>query len=66
MIGLGLLLYVVGELSTLYIVLHVSLWVVLVGLAMTLIGPRGTKVIAFPLGQVPNSQPELPLTARAS
>lgn len=49
-IGLGLLLYVVGELSTLYIVLHVSLWVVLVGLAMTLIGPRGTKVIAFPLG----------------
>lgn len=49
-IGLGLLLYVVGELSTLYIVLHVSFWIVLVGLAMTLVGPRGTKVIAFPLG----------------
>jgi len=49
-IGLGLLLYVVGELSTLFIVLHVSLWIVLVGLAMTLVGVPGTKVIAFPLG----------------
>lgn len=49
-IGFGLLLYVVGELSTLFLVLHFSLWIVLVGLAMTLIGIRGTKVIAFPLG----------------
>lgn len=49
-IGLGLLLYVVGELSTLFLVLHVSLWIVLVGLAITLVGLRGTKVIAFPLG----------------
>ncbi|MFO0697957.1 MAG: VPLPA-CTERM-specific exosortase XrtD [Nitrospira sp.] len=49
-IGLGLLLYVVGELSTLYLVLHVSLWIVLVGLAMTLVGIPGTKVISFPLG----------------
>ena len=49
-IGLGLVLYVVGELSTLFLVLHVSLWIVVVGLAMTLIGIRGTKVIAFPLG----------------
>ena len=48
-IGLGLLLYVVGELSTLFLVLHVSLWVVLVGLVMTLVGIHGTKVIAFPL-----------------
>ncbi len=49
-ISLGLLLYVVGELSTLFLVLHVSLWIVLVGLAMTLVGIRGTKAIAFPLG----------------
>ncbi|MBK9948427.1 MAG: VPLPA-CTERM-specific exosortase XrtD [Nitrospira sp.] len=49
-IGCGLLLYVVGELSTLFLVLHLSLWIVLVGLAMTLIGIHGTKVIAFPLG----------------
>jgi exosortase D (VPLPA-CTERM-specific) len=48
-IGLGLFLYVVGELSTLFLVLHLSLWIVLVGLAMTLIGIHGTKVIAFPL-----------------
>ncbi|HMS83533.1 MAG TPA: VPLPA-CTERM-specific exosortase XrtD [Nitrospira sp.] len=49
-IGLGLLLYGVGELSTLYLVLHISLWIVLVGLAITLVGIRGMKVIAFPLG----------------
>lgn len=49
-IGLGLLVYVVGELSTLFLVLHISLWIVLVGLAMTLVGIHGTKVIAFPLG----------------
>jgi exosortase D (VPLPA-CTERM-specific) len=49
-IGLGLLLYVVGELSTLFLVLHVSLWIVLLGLVMTLVGIHGTKVIAFPLG----------------
>lgn len=49
-IGLGLLLYVVGELSTLFLVLHVSLWIVLVGLAMTLVGVHGAKVMAFPLG----------------
>ena len=49
-IGLGLILYVVGELSTLFLLLHVSLWIVLVGLAMTLVGIHGTKVIAFPLG----------------
>jgi exosortase D (VPLPA-CTERM-specific) len=49
-ICLGLFLYVIGELSTLFLVLHLSLWTVLVGLAMTLVGMRGTKVIAFPLG----------------
>lgn len=48
--ALGLVLYVVGELSTLFVVLHVSLWVVLVGLAIALLGIRGAKAIAFPLG----------------
>ncbi|MBH0201196.1 MAG: EpsI family protein [Nitrospira sp.] len=48
-IALGLMLYVVGELSTLFIILHVSLWMVIVGLAVTLLGIRGAKVIAFPL-----------------
>ncbi len=46
----GLFLYVVGELSTLFVVLHASLWIVMVGLAVTLLGIRGTRTIAFPLG----------------
>lgn len=49
-IALGLVLYVIGELSTLYVILHVSLWVVLVGLTISLFGIRGAKTIAFPLG----------------
>jgi len=49
-IALGLVLYVVGELSTLYVILHVSLWMVLVGLTVALLGVHGARVIAFPLG----------------
>ncbi|MBH0200383.1 MAG: VPLPA-CTERM-specific exosortase XrtD [Nitrospira sp.] len=49
-ITLGLVLHVLGELSTLYVVLHVSLWMVIVGLVIALLGLRGAKVIAFPLG----------------
>ena len=49
-IALGLMLYVVGEFSTLFIVLHFSLWMVIVGLAIALLGIRGAKAIAFPLG----------------
>lgn len=49
-IAVGLVLYVIGELSTLFIVLHVSLWIVFLGLAITLLGVRGTKAVAFPLG----------------
>lgn len=48
-IGLGLLLYVIGELATLFVVLHLSLWIVIVGLVIALIGVRGATVIAFPL-----------------
>ena len=48
-IALGLLLYVVGELSTLFVIHHFSLWTVIVGLVVTLIGVRGAKAIAFPL-----------------
>ncbi|NGZ96493.1 MAG: VPLPA-CTERM-specific exosortase XrtD [Nitrospira sp. WS110] len=49
-ITVGLILYVVGELSTLFVLLHVSLWVVFVGLSITLLGLRGAQAIAFPLG----------------
>ncbi|HWF62592.1 MAG TPA: VPLPA-CTERM-specific exosortase XrtD [Nitrospira sp.] len=48
-IALGFVVYVVGELSTLFVVLHVSLWIVIVGLAVTLLGIRGIKAVAFPL-----------------
>ncbi len=48
-ISLGLLLYVIGEMATLFVVLHVSLWIVVVGLVIALIGVRGAKMIAFPL-----------------
>ena len=49
-IALGLILYAAGELSTLFVILHVSLWVVLVGLTIALLGVRGARTIAFPLG----------------
>ncbi|HJT19701.1 MAG TPA: VPLPA-CTERM-specific exosortase XrtD [Nitrospira sp.] len=46
---LGLLLYWMGELTTLYLLLHVSLWLVIVGLVISLVGPRAARVAAFPL-----------------
>jgi len=64
-IALGLMLYVVGELSTLFIVLHFSLWMVIVGLAITLLGIRGAKAIAFPLGYLLTAIP-LPTFINAS
>lgn len=48
-VTLGLLLYVVGEFSTIYVVLHFSLWMVIVGLVIALIGIRGAQAISFPL-----------------
>ena len=45
----GLGLYFIGELSTLYVLLHISLLLVLVGLLISGIGGRGVKEIAFPL-----------------
>jgi len=56
-IAVGLILYAVGELSTLFVMLHVSLWVVLVGLAIALLGVRGARTIAFPLGYLLTAVP---------
>jgi exosortase D (VPLPA-CTERM-specific) len=42
-------LYFIGELATLYVVVHFSLWVVLIGLTLSAIGMKGVKMIAFPL-----------------
>ena len=47
LIGVGL--YFVGELATLYVLVHLSLWIVLIGLVLAAIGAPGAKVIAFPL-----------------
>jgi exosortase D (VPLPA-CTERM-specific) len=47
LIGVGL--YFIGELATLYVVVHLSLWVVLVGLTLAAIGREGLRMIAFPL-----------------
>jgi exosortase D (VPLPA-CTERM-specific) len=46
----GLGLFVIGELATLMVIVHASLWIVIVGLFLTAIGPRATWEIAFPLG----------------
>jgi exosortase D (VPLPA-CTERM-specific) len=45
----GLFFYVIGDYATLYIVLHLSLWLVIVGLVLSFIGVRGVREIAFPL-----------------
>ena len=45
----GLLLYLVGELATLYVLQHFSLWIVLVGLVIGAIGLKASRVITFPL-----------------
>jgi exosortase D (VPLPA-CTERM-specific) len=46
----GLILFVLGELSALYVVLHLSLWFVVVGLVVAAIGLRASHAIIFPLG----------------
>ena len=45
----GLLLYIIGNLATVYIVTHVSLWLVIAGIVISFIGPIATGKIAFPL-----------------
>lgn len=48
--ALALASYVVGELATVYFLQHFSLWLVIVGLALAIAGPRATRQMAFPLG----------------
>lgn len=48
-VSVGLLIYGVGELATLYVVQHISLWIVLVGLVIGAIGLRAAREITFPL-----------------
>ena len=64
-ISAGLVLYWIGELATLYVLQHVSLWMVIVGLVIALMGVRGTRAIAFPLSYLLTSIP-LPVFLYAS
>jgi exosortase D (VPLPA-CTERM-specific) len=64
-ISAGLFLYWIGEFATLYVLQHVSLWMVIVGLVIGLIGARGTRAIAFPLAYLLTSIP-LPVFLYAS
>ena len=53
----GLFLFLLGELATLYVIQHLSLWIIIVGLAVSLIGIPGAKAIAFPLAYLLTSIP---------
>jgi exosortase D (VPLPA-CTERM-specific) len=64
-ISAGLFFYVIGEFATLYVLQHVSLWMVIVGLVIALIGVRGARAIAFPLSYLLTSIP-LPVFLYAS
>jgi exosortase D (VPLPA-CTERM-specific) len=64
-ISAGLFLYWIGEFATLYVLQHVSLWMVIVGLVIALMGVRGARAIAFPLAYLLTSIP-LPVFLYAS
>jgi exosortase D (VPLPA-CTERM-specific) len=49
-VAAGLGFYFVGELATLYVLLHVSLWLVLVGMVLAAGGWPVMRAVAFPLG----------------
>ncbi len=53
----GLFLYLIGELATLYVLQHLSLWIVLVGLTIGAIGIKASRTIVFPLGYLLTSIP---------
>lgn len=46
---LGLAVFFLGELSTLFIILHLSFWITLVAMTVSFLGTSGLKVIGFPM-----------------
>lgn len=48
-VGVGLFVYVVGQFAAMHAIVHVSLWLVIVGLLTCAIGLSGIRQIAFPL-----------------
>ncbi|MBX3349518.1 MAG: VPLPA-CTERM-specific exosortase XrtD [Nitrospira sp.] len=53
----GIIFYIIGNLATLYVFIHVSLWLVIVGLALSFIGPVATWKMIFPLAYLLTSIP---------
>ncbi|MCS6316490.1 MAG: VPLPA-CTERM-specific exosortase XrtD [Nitrospira sp.] len=49
LVAIGMLLFILGDYATLYVVLHLSLWIVIVGVALSFIGRPAMRVLAFPL-----------------
>lgn len=45
----GLLLYMAGNLATLYVILHLSFWLLIVGLVLSFLGIKALRGGAFPL-----------------
>ena len=45
----ALLLYVAGNVSTLYVISHLSLWLMIVGLALSFLGIKALQELTFPL-----------------
>lgn len=49
LVAIGLLLFILGDYATLYVLLHLSLWIVIVGVTLSFIGRPALRVLAFPL-----------------
>lgn len=49
LVFVGLLLYTAGNLSTLYVISHVSLWLLIIGLIISFLGLNALREMAFPL-----------------
>lgn len=49
LVAIGLLLLILGDYATLFVLLHFSLWIVIVGVILSFIGLRALRVLAFPL-----------------
>jgi exosortase D (VPLPA-CTERM-specific) len=45
----GLFMYVIGQFAAMHAVVHLSLWLVLVGLVTCVVGTSGVALLAFPL-----------------
>ncbi len=53
----GMVLYGIGELATVYVLLHLSLWCIIVGLLLSSLGTRAVRTIVFPLAYLLTAVP---------